>query len=250
MSETFPLIGAASDTGRVRRENQDSYWVPPPDYDRALLASKGYLCVVADGMGGHAQGQVASAMAVARLVEAYYQDGDNDISHVLERAVYLANEAVYGAGKKIEYKGMGTTLVAVVLKGKRAMIANVGDSRAYLYSQGSAQQITTDHSEVQELVAQGLLTSEQAEVYPYRNIITRAIGVFADTLPDLFEIELSPGDAILLCSDGLSNLVDEPELADAVMNHSAMDAARKLVNLANARGGTDNVTAVVVKYLS
>lgn len=249
MSETFPFIGAASDTGRVRRDNQDSYWVPPRDYDPALLESKGYLCVVADGMGGHAQGQVASAMAVARVVEAYYRDRDNDILRVLERAVYLANDAVYVAGKKTEYKGMGTTLVAVVLKGNRAMIANVGDSRAYLISQGSAQQITTDHSEVQELVAQGVLTPEQAEVYPHRNIITRAIGVFAEMLPDLFEIELNSGAAILLCSDGLSNPVDELALADAVTNYTPMDAARELVNLANARGGTDNITAVVVNCM-
>jgi protein phosphatase len=248
MGESFPFIGAVSDPGRVRLNNQDCYWVPPREYPTELLESKGYLCIVADGMGGHAQGQVASAMAVERVVQAYYSDSDVDVVLALERAIHQANDAVYAAGQTLEYAGMGTTVVAVVLKEGRAMVANVGDSRAYLISQGSAQQVTTDHSQVQEMMEQGLLTPEQAQDYPYRHVITRAIGVFAETLPDLFEIELKPSEAILLCSDGLSNLLDERDLIDAVMNLAPMDAAQELVDLANLRGGTDNITAVVLKY--
>lgn len=242
-------IGAFSDPGRVRTLNEDSYGIAvqvgvAPD----LLARKGQLFAVADGMGGHAAGEVASRLAIDALFAAYYGDPDPDLRRSLLAAVQAANARVYEQAQANEAQtGMGTTLVAAVLHADQWLIANVGDSRAYLIRNGKAGQVTHDHSWVAEQMAAGVLTAEEGRNHPYRNVVTRSLGQKAELKIDLFSEPTQPGDALLLCSDGLSNMVAPPAMARAIMAMSAQAAAEELVRQANIAGGPDNITAIIVK---
>ncbi|WP_165171334.1 Stp1/IreP family PP2C-type Ser/Thr phosphatase, partial [Adlercreutzia sp. ZJ242] len=229
-SATF---GSRTDVGCVREHNEDSLVVAPPLY------------VVCDGMGGHAAGEVASEIAVdviAKRAPAYPD------ATALGQAVEEANLAVIrGAQEGVGRAGMGCTCTAAMLENERLVIAQVGDSRAYLLHQGRLQQLTRDHSFVADLVESGQITPAEARVHPQRSVITRALGSDPRTQPDLFEINVETGDRLLLCSDGLSSMIEDDEIED-VLNRTADPqlAASQLVNAAIAAGGYDNVTVIVV----
>jgi protein phosphatase len=217
-------------------------------YDPEKLKERGYLFAVADGMGGHAAGEVASEMAVTVLFDRYYNGpSSGDTGTDLIEAVKNANLQVHQAGTTTGRGQMGTTLTLVLIKGNRAVIGNVGDSRTYLIRQGLVERVTHDHSLVQDQIDMGALTPEQAERSMIRNVITRAIGHRDEVEPDFFERELEPNDVILLCSDGLHGAVQENEIGIIVATSSNLkEAAQTLVNLANERGGLDNISVMII----
>ncbi len=212
---------------------------------------KGRLYAVADGMGGHAAGEVASSKAIDILFRHYYEDMDIDLRRSLEQAFWAANSEIYAqAASSAVHSGMGTTLVAVVIQDDELVVANVGDSRAYLVTNGQTRQISRDHSWVNEQVEAGLLSEAEAQAHIYRNIITRSMGSRPEVDVDTFSMSLKAGDVILLCSDGLSNEVREEEIYQIVAGcEVARDAAVQLIDMANRRGGSDNITALVVKVV-
>ena len=226
-------FGSRTDVGLVREHNEDSLTVTPP------------LFAVADGMGGHAAGEVASEIAIQTLQAHAPQTADGDD---LARAVVEANRAIIrGANEGLGRRGMGTTMTAAILEGSRLVIAQVGDSRAYLLHQGQLQLITRDHSLMTELIESGQITPEQAKTHPQRSVITRALGSDPKTLPDIYEISVEEGDRLLLCSDGLSGMVDDSLLESTLIRISnPQKCADALVDEALAAGGHDNVTAIVV----
>ncbi len=247
---TFKLeFAALSDTGKVRANNEDSFLLEP-----ALK-----MALVADGMGGHNSGEVASSLA-AKVTRDKYESMRrtglkptpyNDVfcleSNQLGFAVQLANSVIYEAGNSgPENKGMGTTLSAAMLIKNKICLAHIGDSRVYLLRNMVLTQLTEDHSLVMEHVKKGLLTKEQAETSPLQNILTRALGAQKTPVVDLIERELSDGDRLLLCTDGLFKAVKEPELL-ALLNTQPDDAkaCAELVSLANANGGPDNITVLI-----
>ena len=236
-----------TDSGCVRPQNQDAYKIE--ELDRNTL-----LCVVCDGMGGAKSGNVASSLAVdvftQELRSSYHANMDaSDVNDMLQRAIKLANFTVYDQAREIEdFAGMGTTLVAVLIRGRQATVANVGDSRAYLVNSDGIQLITTDHSLVQMMVQRGELLPEQAKSYPGKNLITRAIGTEAVVQCDLFHIDLERDDVMLLCTDGLSNLLDDQELLFEVVHRTErQDCCRRLLEIAKNRGAPDNVTCVMLQ---
>ncbi len=247
--ELRPLVGALSDPGQKRELNEDNWGiVREEDHPPEVIARKGRLYAVADGMGGHAAGEVASQLAIAVLFETYYSDPVPDLKESLRRAVVAANEAVYAQATGDEARaGMGTTLVAAVLYQNKAIIANVGDSRAYFLHEADIVQITRDHSWVGEQVEAGLLSPEEARGHIYRSVITRCLGHEPDVNVDIFEQDLQADDALVLCTDGLSNMVNEQEIWREVTSREVQAAAEALVAQANQRGGPDNITVIVVK---
>jgi protein phosphatase len=246
---------ALTDVGRKRDHNEDYLGDLLIKSGRGFgpekLDEKGHLFAVADGMGGHAAGEVASEMAVTTLFEAYYNSpSSGSVATDLARAVASSNLEVHNAGAAPGRNHMGTTLTLALLKGNRALIANVGDSRTYLVRQGVPLRVTHDHSLIQDHIDMGTLTPEQAEHSLMRNVITRAIGYHAEVDADFFEEELQPGDVLLLCSDGLHGQVHEPEMGAIVASAPNLkEAAQQLINLANERGGPDNVSVLLVKVL-
>lgn len=235
-----------SDVGRVRTSNEDfaDYHIPQ---DPKQIQQKGMLFLVADGMGGHQAGEVASQQAVRFVVGQYFGDTTHDISTSLSRAFRAANRLVHEQAKADPDKaGMGTTLVGAAVLGHKVYIANVGDSRAYLVGQSGTVQITEDHSWVEEQVRAGLLSPEQARVHPQRNLVTRALGSKPSVEVDLFEGQIGKGDALVLCTDGLTNYVRDAEIEAIVRQNSARDAGQILVDLAKERGGRDNITVMIV----
>jgi serine/threonine protein phosphatase PrpC len=202
-------------------------------------------------MGGHAAGEVASKEAIQTLYATYYNDGAADPSRSLRRAVKQANTRILARAASDQGKqGMGTTLVAAVIRDNRLIVANVGDSRAYLFRDGELRQITRDHSWVAEALAAGLITEEQARTHAYRNLITRALGQRPEVKVDLIQERLRPGDLLLLCSDGLTNEVDDARIAHVLSQGSPVESVRSLVILANRGGGRDNISAVVARVPS
>ncbi|HEV2406040.1 MAG TPA: Stp1/IreP family PP2C-type Ser/Thr phosphatase, partial [Ktedonobacterales bacterium] len=243
-------VAGLTDVGRRRERNQDNVSHKVPDDERAL-DDKGALFVVCDGMGGHAAGEVASEMAVAALLEAYYAGGDADIITAVANAIKQANQAVFQfANDHPEMKGMGTTCVALVIHGGRAYFVNIGDSRGYLVRNGAMRQITLDHSWVAEQVRAGLLTEEQARTHAHRNVITRSVGTQANVSADLFIETLRDGDRVLLCSDGLYGYVDEEFIEREMATHDEPETgAQHLIDMANENGGPDNITALIIHLL-
>lgn len=243
------MIDAAgkSDIGRVRTTNQDAYHIGKISTDMAWS-------VVCDGMGGANGGNVASLVAVGAIsanMDRNYspQKPDSSIHSLITTAVINANALVYQKSKQSpELSGMGTTVVLTVIKNDMAYIAHAGDSRAYHITDTNIRQITKDHTMVQYLIETGELTPEKAKDHPKRHLITRAVGVEENISVDYNETELKKGDRVLICSDGLSNLVNETEIQNIVnKNSSPADAIDQLIELANERGGNDNITVVIME---
>jgi len=239
-------MGAKTDLGRVRDNNEDKFDFFEPE-DPAVLATKGCFYAVADGMGGHSAGQIACEMALKTVIEAYYSSPSADVEGGLRRAVEQANGLIWDTAQAIpDRQGMGTTLTAIVVREDRLTLAQVGDSRAYLLRDGAITQLTEDHSWVAEQVRLGTMTLAEAQISPFRNIITRSIGTAAAVETDVFTHEMRVGDTLLLCSDGLSGHLEPDELQAVVQAHSPSAAALALIEAANERGGRDNITAVVL----
>ena len=229
-------VYAITDIGRVRALNEDSYYLP-------LEGER--FCAVADGMGGHNAGEVASAMAVQAFSE-YMRGIDPITGQALYGAVAQANEQVYRAARENDgMSGMGTTFSALAWQDGNALLAHVGDSRVYLVRQGAIMQLTTDHTLVEEMVRKGMLTPREARFHPRRNIITRALGTDPDVAIDIVQLVARPGDVFFLCSDGMTNYVEEREiLRTAVGDGDWQDKLKHLVDEALDNGGADNITAL------
>lgn len=242
-------VALRTDVGRKRANNEDNMISIVPQ-DAQVMGKKGALFVVADGMGGHEKGEVASEMVVNIVNTTYYKDNDVDIATALIHALKDANEAVYqraqAAGDR-DGGTMGSTCIAAVLHDETVYVANVGDSRAYIVRDGHAKQISQDHSWVAEQIRAGTLTEEQARTHENRNIIFRCIGTSPEVEIDVFTEQVQDGDALVLCTDGLSNLVTDEELSTIVEQYGPQESAHHLVERANERGGPDNITAVVVR---
>ncbi len=228
--------------GLVRSSNQDALRYGTLDND-------GYYAVVCDGMGGANGGNVASDIAVdiisGRIVDGYANGAALRPDHLLASAMAAANIEIFDqAISNPQCEGMGTTVVAVVVFGKNAYISHVGDSRVYLYRGNTLQQITRDHSVVQEMIESGQLTEEQARSHPRKHFITRALGVSAMEEGEFDELELEPNDKLLLCTDGLTNMVDDTVLSELLGNDAGIDI---LIQSALDGGGTDNITAVLME---
>ena len=234
-----------TDPGCVREQNQDAYQIEQLD-------KHSVLCVVCDGMGGAKSGNVASTLAVdvftQEVKNSWHSDMDGErLDQMLSGAVKLANFTVFDQAQQFEeFTGMGTTLVAVLISGKQATIVNVGDSRAYCIDHDGITQLTTDHSVVQMMVARGEITPERAKDYPGKNLITRAIGTEAVVQCDIFHKKLQKGDCILLCSDGLSNQIDDQEILFEVAHGAEKQlCCERLLEIVKKRGAPDNVTSVL-----
>jgi serine/threonine protein phosphatase PrpC len=231
-----------TDVGIIRSGNEDSF----------LMVSDRGIFVVADGMGGHAAGEVASEMAVrfvARELGSLKGLGDDQVADRMRTAIRAANGAIFQRTlTEHDKRGMGTTVTALVLYATRFLVGQVGDSRAYLHRDGKLIQLTKDHSYVQEQVDAGYLTPEQARAHPYSNVITRCVGANSDVMPDIYLGTVQPQDLFLLASDGLTGMLDDPQLADVLagdrMPQERVDA---LITEANRHGGLDNITAVIVR---
>jgi protein phosphatase len=240
-------FGAATDLGRVRENNEDKFDFVEPE-EEELLLSRGRLYAVADGMGGHAAGQIAAEMALKALLEVYYSPGAVPPADALRAGFRRGNELVFGTAQAVPSRaGMGTTLTAAAVVGEKLLVANVGDSRAYLVRDEQVRQLTEDHSLVGEQVRQGVISEEEAAASPFKNVITKCVGNAAEVEADIFEERLVEGDNVLLCTDGLSNLVSGEEMGETVRRHSPSVAARRLIQLANERGGHDNITVAVMR---
>ena len=243
-----------SDVGRVRTNNEDSFRIVEPLN----------LFILSDGMGGEAHGEVASAMAVDiinKFCEAEKEDSGATVldeapanvssqTRRLKNAVAKANFQIYQAAQKNpEQRGMGATITTLWLKETLLSIAHVGDSRAYLLRNGNLQQLTNDHSLVAEQVRRGLITPQQAEESEMQSVLLRALGAHPEVEIDVDEVEIIPRDVLLLCSDGLTRMVTEPEIAGALQAETVPSAAaERLISLANENGGVDNVTVIVVRF--
>lgn len=240
--------------GRQRQHNEDTF----------LVDAEARLFLVADGMGGHAAGEIASRIATDAVAEFIarsdsddgtwphaYDDRFRRSTNRLVAAMKSANTRVVEAMKKdARLRGMGTTVVAVLIEGNTASFAHVGDSRAYLLRDAQLSRITNDHSWVFEQVQAGMLSEAEAERHPLRNVITRALGGALTVVPDASEIECKSGDVFLLCSDGLTGMISEPDIVRIISEHDEIESAcAALIDAANENGGHDNITAILVKTL-
>ena len=224
-------FGAKSDVGKIRANNEDSYKIAQN------------FAIVADGMGGHQKGEVASALAVEII-----SDFISDKKCSVVQAIDASNKEIYKKSQKKEFLGMGTTVVMCLMENDKAIFANVGDSRGYMFSQGKLEQVTKDHSLVQKLIDDGEITEAEAEKREDKSVILRAVGADKDVTVDVFEKDVVSGDVIMLCSDGLSNSVKNDEIA-LILNgeDSLQKKAERLVETANKNGGYDNITVVLLK---
>ncbi len=246
-------VGGHTDQGRVRQHNEDSLLIVP-EY---------HLVCVCDGMGGHASGEVASGMAVETLREFFaYALGDQeatwpfklDKKHSLEAnrlatAIRLAAGKIYDrAAANERQRGMGTTVVAATLGPRRIAVAHAGDSRCYLFRGGKAEPVTRDHSLLQEYIAARQPSAEEIAAFPHKNVITRALGLDPNVRPEVSELEVQPGDTFMLCSDGLHGMISDETIGQILAAEPDLPkAAVKLVDAANAAGGTDNITVALAR---
>lgn len=233
-----------TDVGNLRKLNEDEYFIDEK-YERLFL--------VADGMGGHNAGDVASKMAV-NIVRNYYLENihpDMPLESIKEAfldAIKTANETIIRASKKFDHlRNMGTTLNLVYIHEDDLIFINIGDSRAYIFSEDTLQQITVDHSLVEELLRTGRITATEAHNHPQKNIITSCLGTKDDYKVDVYRIKKSKNVKILLCTDGLTNLIEHSELEEIIRNMDVQEATKTLVNQAKAYGGFDNITLILIK---
>ena len=231
---------ALTDIGKSRPTNEDSYYLPQEGE---------HYCAVADGMGGHNAGEVASAMAIDVFCREM-RSADKLGSGVLHRAVCRANKKVYERSRSAEkLSGMGTTFTGLALSERGVHIAHVGDSRAYLIRGGNIMRLTMDHTLVEEMVLKGLITPREAKHHPKRNYITRALGTAEEVEPDMIQIRLQRGDVFFLCTDGLSNHVEDCDILEVTLRSMTWtDKLKTLVEAALNAGGSDNITAMYVLF--
>ena len=234
---------AERDIGSKRAMNEDCMYC-----NTEPVGSFQNLLIVADGMGGHRAGDYASRLCVETMVQSLEKSAHKTPVSLFEEAVTAANKAVFEeSASHVEYEGMGTTVVACTLEENTRYIANIGDSRLYLIRDG-IEQITDDHSLVEEMVKQGNITESEARIHPQKNIITRALGINEEVQADFFEIDVEQGDVIMLCSDGLSNMIEDEDMEYIVKNSDTLQtAAESLVARANENGGNDNITVVIAE---
>lgn len=242
----------ATDVGMKRSGNEDAF---------AVINEIG-LYLVADGMGGHSSGEVASRIAIEEISKFFVEDTmsedatwpyvfDDTMSlaaNKLRTAIDIANEQIqlYASGHP-ESRGMGTTIVAALANGNSMVISNVGDSRAYLLKGGVMRQVTTDHSWVAEQIHQGFLSEKEAEKHPFRNVITKALGTKEQALPDILELAITGGERLLLCSDGLNSMVRDKEIKKILSSSGPLEGiCRQLIRKANDKGGEDNITVLII----
>jgi protein phosphatase len=242
-----------SDIGLVRKDNQDSFGIFPSG-DPSVYSGKGILFIIADGMGGHAGGKEASSLAVNVIKNVFLNSTSSDLELVLKEALEEANSQIFNKSENSkELKGMGTTCSALILKENKGFISHIGDSKIYLiesdYVKKNIEQLTEDHTKVHEMVKQGILTEKEAEVYPSKSVLMRALGVDPKVNADFKEIKIKAGQNFVLCSDGLANVTKE-EIINIVERNSPEIACSQLIKLANERGGGDNVSVIVVKLNS
>ncbi len=237
---------ALTNMGVRRNTNQDYAYVSEQN-----VGNLPNILIVADGMGGHKAGEVASEQAVNAVLESIKQNESKDKITIIEEAIATANEKVLNMATSDEkFKGMGTTLVVATLENDILYVANVGDSRLYLIDNDDIRQITRDHSLVQEMVSLGELDKESARTHARKNVITRAIGVNEKIIADFFEVDISENTKILLCSDGLSNMVEDSQINDIVKECAGKtleDTVHKLIDIANENGGLDNIAVVLAQ---
>ncbi|HET6350097.1 MAG TPA: Stp1/IreP family PP2C-type Ser/Thr phosphatase [Candidatus Krumholzibacteria bacterium] len=236
-----------SDRGRVRTNNEDACGQFVPETN-AEIEERGVVFVVADGMGGHRGGEIASRIAVRTILAFYTADNSPDRSLALARAFHEANQTIIQeAVSDSTLFGMGTTCTAIALHLGRAYFAHVGDSRCYLLRRGSIRQITSDHSIVGEMVRSGILSDEDARSHPKRNVITRSLGAQPEVEAETPEnVALEVGDTFLLCSDGLTTYLSNDDLATVLSRNAPQEACKKLIFMANEQGGRDNITAQII----
>jgi protein phosphatase len=246
------VIRGTSDLGRKRPINEDSHaWLVPGTKEE--LESRGILLVVADGMGGANAGERASRLAVDTVIKNYREAKTPDPLASLQVSLEAANHAVHTESLSSQsLSGMGTTCTAAVLRDRDLLVGHVGDSRAYLLKDGRISQMTSDHSLVAHLVERGQITPEEARIDPRRNVVTRSVGVGPAVEVDVecFEGALDVGDTVLLCSDGLHGLVTDTEMADLIKGPDLDRACRDLIELANQRGGPDNITVILARLVA
>lgn len=234
-----------TDTGLVRGNNQDNLFFST----EATFP----LYMVADGMGGHRAGEIASYLAIEDIKNFLYQNKEElisieNIESKIVKAIILANKNIYTKSQEVEeYKGMGTTLTLAYIHEKNICIGHIGDSRAYYIDESGIQQITEDHSLVNELLKNGDITQEEAKIHPQRNIITRALGSSEKIKVDIFNHQYKKGSILLICSDGLTNMVREKDIYNTVFKKNLNEAGKNLINTAKEKGGLDNISIVLVK---
>lgn len=237
---------ALTNMGVRRNTNQDYAYVSEQN-----VGNLPNILIVADGMGGHKAGEVASEQAVNAVLESIKQNESKDKITIIEEAISKANEKVLNMATSDEkFKGMGTTLVVATLENNVLYVANVGDSRLYLIDNDDIRQITRDHSLVQEMVSLGELDKESARTHARKNVITRAIGVNEKIIADFFEADITENTKILLCSDGLSNMVEDSQINDIIKEYAGKtleDTVHRLIDIANENGGLDNIAVVLAE---
>jgi protein phosphatase len=246
-TRVFATVACKTDLGRVRDNNEDKFefYVPADD---SVLASRGSVYLVCDGMGGHAAGQIASELSAKTFIDVYLHHPSEEPKVAMGAGVTAACRYLMDVGRAVPArKGMGTTLSGLILLQDRAYIVQVGDSRVYRLRENLLEQLTEDHTYIDEMLKMGMMTPAEAEASPYKHVITRAITTDGEVTPDLFEHELQAGDVFLLCSDGLINHVEDPTIADVLANDGPAEAAWKLVGLALQNGGSDNCTVMIVR---
>ena len=235
-----------TDAGISREMNQDYFFASD-----TAVGNLPNLYIVADGMGGHKAGEYASRYTIERIVASVARNTGDEPVAVLRAAIDKANELLIMEAREDESKyGMGTTVVAATIIGNKMIVANVGDSRLYVIGNG-IRQITRDHSLVEEMVRMGGMDADQAKEHPDKNIITRAIGASESVEPDFFEVELEKNDLVLLCSDGLTNMVDDKEIGQILLDQTSLESqVITLINTANRNGGRDNITVIIIRPFS
>lgn len=226
---------AATDKGKARKQNEDAHF------------ASGHIFAVADGMGGHVSGEIASSLALKALKDISF-DLKKEILPQIKAVFSQANEVVFKkAAENPDYAGMGTTLILAVSAGDVFCIANVGDSRAYLYREGNFFQISEDHSLVAQMLKAGKLSEREAEAHPLKSVITRALGTEPSVKADISMIKVQKGDRLLLCTDGLTGMVRDSEIAEILASqYDPEKTCQRLIDKANARGGLDNITVILI----
>ncbi len=240
-------FGCKTDMGKVRENNEDKheFFLAERDGD---VAAKGHIFVVCDGMGGHEAGQCASEVATKTFIDVYRSHPSEDWMVAARSAVTAATRFINDLSRAMpSRRGMGTTLVALIVRQDQALVVNVGDSRCYQLEGEEVRQVTTDHTWVEETVAAGMMSREEAEAHQYRHVITRALGTERDVACDLFEMELRESDVFMLCSDGVTNHVADEQIGVILRSGSPSEAAWRLVGDALVGGGSDNATVIVVR---